>query len=83
MAVDDQAVIFWRCVDDINRLTGEEIVRLYRPSTQLPSHNLPPRYNICPTDPVDAVIGTRRQSRLRPHAVETRAVVVAETPSRN
>jgi hypothetical protein len=46
-------------------------------------HNLPPRYNICPTDPVDAVIGTRRQSRLRPHAVETRAVVVAETPSRN
>jgi hypothetical protein len=38
-----------------NRLTWEEIVRLYRLTIQAP-HNLPPRYNICPTDPVDVVI---------------------------
>jgi putative SOS response-associated peptidase YedK len=51
-----------------NRLTWEEIVRLYRPSTQLPPHNLPPRYSICPTDPVDAVIerdGNRGFVRMR------------------
>jgi putative SOS response-associated peptidase YedK len=29
-------------------------VRLYRLTMKAP-HNLPPRYNICPTDPVDVV----------------------------
>jgi putative SOS response-associated peptidase YedK len=38
-----------------NRLTWEEIVRLYRLAIKTPPHNLPPRYNICPTDPVDVV----------------------------
>jgi hypothetical protein len=30
-------------------------VRLYRLTIKAPPYNLPPRYNICPTDPVDAV----------------------------
>ena len=38
-----------------NKLTWDEIVRLYRLSMKVPPHNLPPRYNICPTDPVDVV----------------------------
>ena len=38
-----------------NRLTWEEIVRLYRLTIKAPPHNLPPRYNICSTDPVDVV----------------------------
>jgi hypothetical protein len=42
-------------------------VRLYRLTIKAPPYNLPPRYNICPTDPVDAAVGTR-------------TVVVAEAP---
>jgi putative SOS response-associated peptidase YedK len=38
-----------------NKLTWEEIVALYRLRKPVPPHNLPPRYNICPTDPVDVV----------------------------
>ena len=38
-----------------NKLTWDEIVRLYRLTIKAPPHNLPPRYNICPTDPVDVV----------------------------
>jgi putative SOS response-associated peptidase YedK len=51
-----------------NRLTWEEIVRLYRLTIQAPPHNLPPRYNICPTDPVDVVTerdGNRDFVRMR------------------
>jgi hypothetical protein len=36
-----------------NKLTWEEIVRLYRLTIKALPHNLPPRYNICLTDPVD------------------------------
>ena len=62
-----------------NKLTWDEIVRLYRLTIKAPPHNLPPRYNICPTDPVDAVI--------EPEAIATSSacggdscVVVAEAP---
>jgi putative SOS response-associated peptidase YedK len=51
-----------------NRLTWDEIVRLYRLTMKAPPHNLPPRYNICPTDPVDVVIkgdGNRDFLRMR------------------
>jgi putative SOS response-associated peptidase YedK len=51
-----------------NRLTWEEIVRLYRLAIQAPPHNLPPRYNICPTDPVDVMTereGSRDFVRMR------------------
>jgi putative SOS response-associated peptidase YedK len=49
-----------------NRLTWDEIVRLYR--LTMKAHNLPPRYNICPTDPVDVVTesnGVRDFVRMR------------------
>jgi putative SOS response-associated peptidase YedK len=40
-----------------NRLTWREIVALYRLAVRVtPERNLPARYNICPTDPIDAVI---------------------------
>ena len=51
-----------------NRLTWDEIVRLYRLTMKAPPHNLPPRYNICPTDPVDVVTereGSRDFVRMR------------------
>ena len=55
-------------------------MRLYRLTMKVPPHNLPPRYNVCPTDPVDVVTerdGNRDLVRMR---WRTRAVVVAETP---
>jgi putative SOS response-associated peptidase YedK len=51
-----------------NKLTWDEIVRLYRLTMKAPPHNLPPRYNICPTDPVDVVTeceGSRDFVRVR------------------
>ena len=40
-----------------NRLTWREIVALYRLSVPAqPERNLPGRYNICPTDTIDAVV---------------------------
>src|SRR6266540_855418 len=37
------------------RLTWREIVRLYRLPLDTPARNTQPRYNICPTDTIDAV----------------------------
>jgi putative SOS response-associated peptidase YedK len=51
-----------------NKLTWDEIVRLYRLTMKAPPHNLPPRYNLCPTDPVDVVTereGSRDFVRMR------------------
>ena len=40
-----------------NRLTWREIVALYRLAVPVtPERNLPARYNICPTDPVDTIV---------------------------
>lgn len=36
-------------------VTWAELVALYQLTMKAPPHNLPPRYNICPTDPVDVV----------------------------
>jgi putative SOS response-associated peptidase YedK len=36
-----------------NKLTWTEIVALYNLALKSPPHNMQPRYNICPTDPVD------------------------------
>jgi|ERR1700730_3468188 putative SOS response-associated peptidase YedK len=38
------------------KLTWPEIVKLYRLSLDAPARNTQPRYNICPTAPIDAVI---------------------------
>src|SRR4029077_16693291 len=37
------------------KATWAEIVSLYRLTMIVPPHNLRPRYNACPTDPVDVV----------------------------
>ena len=51
-----------------NKLTWAEIVALYKLALPAPPHNLQPRYNICPTDPVDVVTeqdGNRDFVRMR------------------
>ena len=35
--------------------TWAELVGAYRLTMDAPPHNLRPRYNVCPTDPVDVV----------------------------
>ena len=50
-----------------NRLTWREIVALYRLSVlATPERNLPARYNICPTDTIDAVIEREGKRELMP-----------------
>jgi putative SOS response-associated peptidase YedK len=39
-----------------NKLTWAEIVALYRLTTDRPPHNMRADHNVCPTDPVDAVV---------------------------
>jgi putative SOS response-associated peptidase YedK len=39
-----------------NKLTWDDIVRLYRLTLNAPPHNLRPRYNICPTDTIDTIV---------------------------
>ena len=52
-----RAYIRSMCGRFTNRLTWREIVALYRLSVPAePERNLPARYNICPTDPIDAVV---------------------------
>jgi putative SOS response-associated peptidase YedK len=50
------------------RMTWTEIVALYRLTMNAPPHNMPPRYNICPTDPIDVVRengGQRELAQIR------------------
>jgi putative SOS response-associated peptidase YedK len=46
------------------KLTWPEIVKLYRLTLDQPARNTQPRYNVCPTDPVDVALsqGARRTS---------------------
>jgi putative SOS response-associated peptidase YedK len=51
-----------------NKLTWEDIVRLYRLTLNAPPHNLRPRYNVCPTDTIDTIVveeGTGERSHQR------------------
>ena len=64
------------------RLTWPELVRLYRLTLDAPARNTQPRYNICPTDPIDAVGCEPRQARTRADALGPDAVLV-DKPSRN
>ena len=43
--------------------TWAELVRLYRLTDAAPPTNLQPRYNICPTTTIDAVIERGGRSR--------------------
>ena len=50
------------------KMTWAEIVALYKLTLDRPPHNLQPRSNICPTDPVDVVTdldGKRHLARMR------------------
>jgi putative SOS response-associated peptidase YedK len=50
------------------KMTWAEIVALYKLTLDRPPHNLQPRYNVCPTDPIDAVTerdGMRDFIRMR------------------
>lgn len=50
-----------------NRLTWREIVALYRLNVPItPERNLPARYNICPTQTIDAVIERAGERELVP-----------------
>jgi putative SOS response-associated peptidase YedK len=48
------------------KMTWAELIALYRLTMNAPPHNLPPRYNICPTDPIDVVRETGGQRELVP-----------------
>jgi putative SOS response-associated peptidase YedK len=48
------------------KLTWPQIVKLYRLSLDSPARNTQPRYNICPTTQIDAVIGREGARALVP-----------------
>jgi putative SOS response-associated peptidase YedK len=48
------------------QLTWPELVRLYRLTLDTPARNPQPRYNVCPTDTIDAVIERERKRELVP-----------------
>jgi putative SOS response-associated peptidase YedK len=48
------------------RLTWPELVRLYRLTLDAPARNTQPRYNVCPTTAIDAVIERDGQRELLP-----------------
>jgi putative SOS response-associated peptidase YedK len=62
------------------KMTWADIVALYRLTLDRSPHNLPPRHNVCPTDPIDVVTG--RQARFRAMRWARAAVVThIATPS--
>jgi putative SOS response-associated peptidase YedK len=48
------------------KATWAELVALYRLTMDAPPHNLRPRYNVCPTDPVDVVTAEDDKRELIP-----------------
>ena len=48
------------------KATWAELVALYRLTMDAPPHNLRPRYNVCPTDPVDVVTAVEGKRELVP-----------------
>ena len=46
------------------KATWAELVALYRLTMEAPPHNLRPRYNVCPTDPVDVVTAAEGKREL-------------------
>ena len=46
------------------KLTWEELVRLYRLTLDQPARNTQPRYNVCPTDPIDTIVERDGQREL-------------------
>jgi SOS response associated peptidase (SRAP) len=48
------------------KATWAELIALYRLTMDAPPHNLRPRYNVCPTDPVDVVTAEDGRRELIP-----------------
>jgi putative SOS response-associated peptidase YedK len=48
------------------KATWAELMALYRLTMDAPPHNLRPRYNVCPTDPVDVVTAEEGKRELVP-----------------
>jgi putative SOS response-associated peptidase YedK len=48
------------------KATWAELIALYRLTMDAPPHNLRPRYNVCPTDPVDVVTAQEGKRELIP-----------------
>src|SRR6201994_3523352 len=48
------------------KTTWAELIALYRLTMDAPPHNLRPRYNVCPTDPVDVVTVDEDKRLLTP-----------------
>ena len=46
------------------KATWAQLVALYRLTMDAPPHNLRPRYNVCPTDPVDVVTAEEGKREL-------------------
>ena len=46
------------------KLTWEELVRLYRLTLDQPPRNTQARYNVCPTDPIDTIVGSDGKREL-------------------
>jgi putative SOS response-associated peptidase YedK len=46
------------------KATWAELVALYRLTMNAPPHNLRPRFNVCPTDPVDVVTAEEGKREL-------------------
>jgi putative SOS response-associated peptidase YedK len=52
----DQCPSLAACIGGFTvKMTWAEIVALYRLTLDRPPHNLQPRCNVCPTDPIDVV----------------------------
>ena len=58
------------------KATWAELVALYRLTMDAPPHNLRPRYNVCPTDPVDVVTAEDGKRELVADALGPGASVV-------
>ena len=63
------------------KATWAELVALYRLTMDAPPHNLRPRYNVCPTDPVD-VVTAEGQTRTRPDALGPYPALVEQNHQR-
>ena len=56
------------CGRSTYKSTWEEIMALYGLTLDQPPHNFQPRYNVCPTDPIDTIVaqdGKRDLIRMR------------------
>src|SRR5262249_52815932 len=65
------------------RLTWPELVRLYRLTLDAPARNTQPRYNVCPTTNIDAVIERDGERELLPMRWGLVPLVVAKAAEGN